>query len=139
VTFFTNSSGRPVSTVHLICRRKKSWPRFLRFGTRVTRLGEFSHIGRLLSLVDFFENYRSRPNFWATFVHGKKLLLNFVKKIFGYIFFLKLIWSLCSEPAIHYRFALSLSPEMVLINAEPRIQTEVARWQIFQTKKCQFG
>jgi hypothetical protein len=31
---------------------------------RVTRLGEFSSIGRLLSLSKFLENCRSSQNFW---------------------------------------------------------------------------
>jgi hypothetical protein len=35
--------------------------------TRVTRLGEFSPIGRLFALCSFFENYGCSPQFWATF------------------------------------------------------------------------
>jgi hypothetical protein len=49
------------------------------FATRVTRLGEFSRIGRLVSLGSFFLKimYRSITNLWPTLVHGK-----------GYVFIL---------------------------------------------------
>jgi hypothetical protein len=35
--------------------------------TSVTRLGEFSPIGRLITLGNYFEIYRSSPNLWGTF------------------------------------------------------------------------
>jgi hypothetical protein len=35
---------------------------------RVTRLGEFRPIGRLLSLGKFFFNFRRSPNFWLHFL-----------------------------------------------------------------------
>jgi hypothetical protein len=42
--------------------------------TRVTRLGEFSPIGRLfLCLGQLFENLRSSPNIWASCFCGKNL------------------------------------------------------------------
>jgi hypothetical protein len=40
--------------------------------TRVTRLVEFSLIGRLFSLISYFENGRSSPNLCATFLHGER-------------------------------------------------------------------
>jgi hypothetical protein len=37
-------------------------------GNRVTRLGEFSHIGRLFALSSFF-NYKIIPHLWAPLVY----------------------------------------------------------------------
>jgi hypothetical protein len=37
---------------------------------RAYRLGEFSSIGRVLTLCRFFFKFRSCPNFWATIFHG---------------------------------------------------------------------
>jgi hypothetical protein len=62
----------------------------------VTRLGEFSPLGRLLTLGNVFENYRSGPKFGATFFDGKCCVhINGLCYILG-DFFHKLIWSACS-------------------------------------------
>jgi hypothetical protein len=43
----------------------------LSIASRVTRLGEFSPIGRLVMYVGLIsENYKSRSNYWANFFHG---------------------------------------------------------------------
>jgi hypothetical protein len=42
-----------------------------RVANRATGLGKFAPTGRLFTLASFLENYRSSPNYWATFVHGK--------------------------------------------------------------------
>jgi hypothetical protein len=52
---------------------------------RVTRLGEFWPIGRLLNLVSFCKNYRNGSNHWATCFHGKSCVLIFIRNGFGYI------------------------------------------------------
>jgi hypothetical protein len=65
-------------------------------GGRVTRLGEFSPIGRLFSLCRFLEKYKSSPKFLSTFIHGKSFILTLPKNELGYIlgdFCSKLIWS----------------------------------------------
>jgi hypothetical protein len=61
---------------------------------RVTRLADFSSIGRLLPLGNFFENYRNRRIFWDNnFPHSKCCVsINFVKLgdcSFGQFFKLK--------------------------------------------------
>jgi hypothetical protein len=72
--------------------RKEGCPAF---GSRVTRLAEFSsHWGDCFLWAVFYDKRRSQ-NFWASFV-----LFIFTKKMFWAtfwpIFFLKLIWSPCS-------------------------------------------
>jgi hypothetical protein len=42
-------------------------------------LDEFSPVGRLFTLGDFFLNYRSGANYWATFIHGESHGLIFTK------------------------------------------------------------
>jgi hypothetical protein len=51
---------------------------------KVTRLGEFSPIGRLFTLGSFL-NYKSRSNFRSTFFRRKKGRINFDKNGLGYI------------------------------------------------------
>jgi hypothetical protein len=51
----------------------------------VTRLGEFSPIGRLLTMSSFVANYRSSQNIRATLFHCKSYELILTKKWLGYI------------------------------------------------------
>jgi hypothetical protein len=44
---------------------------YLWLESRLARLGKFSPIGRLFTLSNFYENDKSRPNFWSTFFRGK--------------------------------------------------------------------
>jgi hypothetical protein len=63
---------------------------------RVTRMGDFSTIGCFWVVVNyghFFENYRISPNVFATFFHGKKLCINFAKKLVGPCIF----WAISSQ------------------------------------------
>jgi hypothetical protein len=53
--------------------------------TRVTRLGEFSPIGRLFSLGSSSKNCRSSQIFWATIFCGKNYLLALTTTGLGYI------------------------------------------------------
>jgi hypothetical protein len=46
-------------------------PRYTCLRTRVTRLGEFSPLGRLFTLRNFVENYLSVTKCWATLFHGE--------------------------------------------------------------------
>jgi hypothetical protein len=52
---------------------------FFHLWIRVTRLGEFSPFGRLLTLGSFFFNYRSGLNLMATFFTWYKLCMDFDK------------------------------------------------------------
>jgi hypothetical protein len=53
--------------------------------SRVTRLGENSPLGRnfaswaIATFDNFFENYRSATNLWATFPHGSSYVLILTK------------------------------------------------------------
>jgi hypothetical protein len=51
----------------------------------VTRLGEFSPIGRLFPSGSFFENYRNSTNNWATFFRYESCVLIFTRNGMGYI------------------------------------------------------
>jgi hypothetical protein len=71
-------------------------------GARVTRLGEFSTIGRMFTLGRFFENYRSKAKFLVLFPPFKLYIIYVLTKIVGLQFGLllhKIIRSPCSEPA----------------------------------------
>jgi hypothetical protein len=63
--FFTNSSGHPAPLL------PSSFPL-----TRVTRLGELSPSPQWFSLGSFLENYKSSPNFWASFSTIKSMYLS---------------------------------------------------------------
>jgi hypothetical protein len=52
---------------------------------RVTRLGEFSPIGWLLTLTCFFLNDRSSPHFGLLVPHSTSYILILSKNEFGYI------------------------------------------------------
>jgi hypothetical protein len=70
---------------------------------RVTRLGEFSPNGRLLSLGSYFENGRSSSNFVLSFSR-RKVFIHFDKKCSGQHFgrfFHKLIWSPWQSSCVH--------------------------------------
>jgi hypothetical protein len=58
----------------------------LRMALRVTRLGQFSHIGRLFSSGRFLDNDRSRPNFLTACSTVKVMLLIWTKIWLGYLF-----------------------------------------------------
>jgi hypothetical protein len=58
---------------------------YLCIGARVTRLGEFSPFGPLITLYSFF-NYRSSPNFLTTIFHGKSYVLILIKNGLGFPF-----------------------------------------------------
>jgi hypothetical protein len=76
------------------------------FGSRVTRLGEFSPIGRLFTLGSFVENYRRMLKFLATFFLSKRHVLILTKNALGYIlgdFFHKPIWSPCLDRLLRFR------------------------------------
>jgi hypothetical protein len=58
---------------------------FFRAYDRVTRLDEFSPLGRIVTLEAFFENYRSSQNHWATVSRGKNYVIIMTKNGLGYI------------------------------------------------------
>jgi hypothetical protein len=52
----------------------------------VTRFGEFSPIGRLLTLDSFFcENYSNSKSHWTSCFHGKSCVLIFTRNGLGYV------------------------------------------------------
>jgi hypothetical protein len=71
--FFFGKTNRNCLTGNSIC-----------LSSRVTRLGEFLPNGRLISFGSFF-NYRSGPNFRATFFYGKSCVFILAKNRLGYI------------------------------------------------------
>jgi hypothetical protein len=76
------------------------------FAIRVTRLAEFSPIGRLFFKSARFWSHRYSPNFGLLF---PRLLTNLDKKWVGLHFgrfFIKLIWSPCSQYRIESRFPI---------------------------------
>jgi hypothetical protein len=67
-------------------------------------LGEFSPIEQLITWVGFSKNYRSSPNWVATFSRCKINVLILTKHGLGYIlgdFFQKLVWSPCLGSTSH--------------------------------------
>jgi hypothetical protein len=63
------------------------FPREIMLSSRVNRLGEFSHIGRLFNLGSLLENYRDRPNcvlIFPLYVHNSYALI-LTQKPLGYI------------------------------------------------------
>jgi hypothetical protein len=52
---------------------------------RVTRLGEFSPLGRLLTLGFIFENSRGGKTILAPFFHGKSCVLMLTENGLGHI------------------------------------------------------
>jgi hypothetical protein len=67
---------------------------------RVTRLGEFSPLGRLLLWAVFFENRRVSIHFFATVFHGKSFVLIFDKKMVW-----ARIWAILSQTYLVTLFA----------------------------------
>jgi hypothetical protein len=56
---------------------------FGKIGARVTRLGEFSPIGRLFSLESYLKITKVGQIFWATFLPQQMFCINFDKKWVG--------------------------------------------------------
>jgi hypothetical protein len=79
----------------------------IKLAIRVTRLDDFSPIGRLFTLGSFFEKYKSGPNFGAAFFNGRSCVLILTKKWIGLHFgqfFNKHIWSPCLQSKLHLHF-----------------------------------
>jgi hypothetical protein len=66
----------PIKILLTFSPKRKKW-----YPTRVTGLGEFSPLGRLLNFGSFFRITEICSLFFATFYPRKELCINFVKTL----------------------------------------------------------
>jgi hypothetical protein len=79
---------------------------------RVTRLGEFSHIGRLFTLGYLSKSTKVARHYCDTFILRDRLCINFDKKCVGLHFgrsFRALIWSPWSYDTVQHKMLVSCS------------------------------